>query len=198
MSFYTQQADEIKDNATQILCNLGLVDKIKKIGTLYYTGSYALDLMTWNDIDLQIVLPQGVNPMAALGDLFKEVSCNPDFLEAKIVHFKNNYKRKMPRGVYLNIKIDSPSLGGIWKIDVWVLDKEDFDKNISLLQELRSKMTPELREFILECKHAIMQGQDRMPQMSSHLLYQAILLEGMRDKKDLTAYFSAHNIEVSL
>jgi hypothetical protein len=39
--------------------------------------------------------------------------------------------------------------------------------------------------------------KERMPQMSSHLLYQAVLLEGITDRESLKKYFAKHDLEIN-
>lgn len=164
------------------------------MGDLFYTGSYNLDLMTWNDIDMQLVLKQGLDPLKELGKFFTEISKDPDFIEAQLINFTGNYKPKMPRGLYLGIKLNCPDYGGIWKLDLWVLSETDFEKNRTLINQLRAKLTPQNRQLILDLKHEMMNGNERVPQMGSHLLYQAILLEGIEDKELLYEHFKKQGV----
>lgn len=41
-------------NADRILYEFGLLDKLKKIGNAYIIGSYRMDMMAWNDLDIDI------------------------------------------------------------------------------------------------------------------------------------------------
>ena len=66
---YQNIAKSIRSNAKQILESKNIDSTIREMGDLFYTGSYALDLMTWNDIDMQIVLKEGLNPIVALGNI---------------------------------------------------------------------------------------------------------------------------------
>jgi hypothetical protein len=193
---YQNIAKSIRSNAKQILESKNIDSTIREMGDLFYTGSYALDLMTWNDIDMQIVLKEGLNPIVALGNIFNLLAKDPDFIEAQLIHFRGNFKPKMPRGVYMGIKMDCPDLGGLWKLDIWSLAKPDFEKNRSLIDTLSSKLDPHNRDLILELKHEMMAGSERVPQMGSHFLYQAILLEGMREKEILYKYFANQGISI--
>ena len=113
-----------------------------------------------------------------------------------MIRFHGNYKPKMPRGIYLGIKIDCPDLGGIWKLDIWSLEQADFDKNRSLIETLQSKLDLRNRDLILELKHEMMAGSGRVPKMGSHFLYQAVLLEGISDKGAIYNYFANHGLSV--
>lgn len=194
---YQGIAKSIRNNAKQILESKNIDSTIRKMGDLFYTGSYALDLMTWNDIDMQVVLKEDVNPIEALGSIFNLLAKDPDFIEAQMIHFRGNFKPKAPRGVYLGIKMDCPDLGGLWKLDIWSLAKLDFEKNRSLIETLSSKLDPHNRGLILELKHEMMAGSKRVPQMGSHFLYQAILLEGIREKEALYKYFANQGVFIT-
>ncbi len=193
---FQEIAKTIRNNAKQVLESKKIDSKIHEIGELFYTGSYALDLMTWNDIDMQVVVKNGTNAIEALGGIFNHLANDPGFIEAQIIHFHGNYKPKMPRGVYLGIKIDCPDLGGIWKLDIWSLEKQDFEKNRLLIKTLNSKLDPQNRALILELKHEMMDGSERVPQMGSHFLYQAILLDGIKDKEELYKYVTSQGISI--
>lgn len=193
---YHEIAKSIRSNAKQVLESKKIDFMIREIGELFYTGSYALDLMTWNDIDIQVVLKEGVNPIEALGSIFNVLAKDPDFIEAKLIHFRGNFKPKMPRGVYLGIKMDCLDLGGLWKLDIWSLAKSELEKNRILIETLTSKLDTQNRDLILELKHEMMAGSKRVPQMGSHFLYKAVLLEGMREKSSIYKYFAKQGLSI--
>lgn len=58
MSPPLNKAREIRKNSQTLLQGKAIEKCLKEMGTFYYTGSYLLDLMTCNDIDMQIVLNQ--------------------------------------------------------------------------------------------------------------------------------------------
>lgn len=196
MITYQETAKSIRTNAKRVLKSKKIDFILRNLAKLFYTGSYALDLMTWNDIDMQIVFEPHINPLEALSNLLTYLTKDPDFIEAQIIHFHGNFKPKMPRGVYLGVKIDCPNLGGIWKLDIWSLATTDFEKNRTLIKTLKSKLDPKTRNLILELKHEMMSGNDRVPQMGSHFLYQAILLNGIKDRKALYAYFANQGVTI--
>lgn len=198
MSPPLEKAREIRKNAQAILQEKGIECRLKNIGELYFTGSYTLDLMTWNDIDMQIVLREQQHSIDVLGVFFTDISKDSDFIEAQIINFTGDYKPKMPRGVYLGLKLYCQKHGGLWKLDVWSLAKKDFEKNRLLLENLRSRLTPELRKFLIEIKTEIMAEKERMPQMSSHLLYQAVLLNGITNRESLKEYFEKHKMDLNI
>lgn len=187
----------IRNNATELLKSKNIEGMIKDAGDLYYTGSYALDLMTWNDIDMQIVLKDGMDPTEVLCNLCSQLAKDESFIEAQLINFQGDYKPKMPRGVYLGLKLNCKNLGGMWKLDIWCLSKFDFDRNRALIESLKSKLNSSNRDLILEFKHELMSETGRVPQMGSHFLYQAILLENKIDKESIYNFLEERKIHVN-
>lgn len=194
---YEILAGEIKSNGSRFLIDKKIEELLQPYGTLYYTGSYALDLMTWNDIDMQIVLNKGLNPLDAISQFYIRIAHDKDFVEAQLINFTGKYKPKMPRGLFLGLKFDSPEFGGIWKLDLWSLDKNDFEKNRLLIEKIKHLLKPELRSLILELKNELMQPTGRVPQMGSHFLYQAVLLENFRKKEEIFKYLVSHGVTLA-
>ena len=48
------KSNEIKANADRILYEFGLLDRLNKIGNAHIIGSYRMDMMAWNDLDIDI------------------------------------------------------------------------------------------------------------------------------------------------
>ena len=192
-----ETALSIRNNATKLLKSKNIETMIEIAGDLYYTGSYALDLMTWNDIDMQIVLKDGLDPTEVLCNLFNQLAKDQSFIEAQLINFQGDYKPKMPRGVYLGLKLNCKDLGGMWKLDIWCLSKPDFDKNRALIEILKSKLNDNNRDLILDFKHEMMSETGRVPQMGSHFLYQAILLEDKTDRESIYNYLEERKIVVN-
>lgn len=187
----------IRNNATELLKSKKIEEMIKPSGDLYYTGSYALDLMTWNDIDMQIVVRDELDPTEILCNICNQIVIDENFIEAQIINFSGDYKPKMPRGVYLGLKLNCKNLGGMWKLDIWCLSKPDFDENRALIEILKSKLNSSNRDLILEFKHELMSETGRVPQMGSHFLYQAILLENKTDKESIYNFLEERKIHVN-
>lgn len=191
-------ASTIRANAAAFLESRGIPTLLRRFGDLHYTGSYALDLMTWNDVDLQLVLREGRNPMAALGGILQSLASAKGFREARLIRFLGAYQAHMPRGIFLGLRFDAPEWGGAWKVDLWVLEPDDFERNQNLLRDLRERLDPENRDLILELKHALMTGQDRVPAMASHQLYRFVLLDGLRKWEELRQAFQSAGLHLAL
>lgn len=188
----------IRENAVKLIREKKIEPMIAEIGELFYTGSYALDLMTWNDIDIQIALKKDLDPVEELGKIFLHFSKDPDIIETQMIHFKGDHKPTKPRGVYLGVQLNSPSCGGLWKIDFWVLQKSDIEENRQMIESYQAKLSPEARRLIIEMKAEMMKETGRVPPRGSYMLCQAILVEGLRDKMKIMRYLADAGVKLGV
>jgi hypothetical protein len=189
-------ATSIRNNGKSLLEQKNILAYLEKVGQLYFTGSFALDLMTWNDIDMQIILKEGLDPISVFLKFTEVLGQDPGFIECQMINFTGDYKPKMPRGVYLGIKLNSPEHGGIWKLDLWSLAQADFDKNRLLIERLAKEINEEDRSLILDLKTQLMKKNGRVPQMGSHFLYQAILIEKIKQPQKIFDYLVTHGVQL--
>ncbi|MCH9625485.1 MAG: hypothetical protein S4CHLAM123_06600 [Chlamydiales bacterium] len=193
---FLNAADALQLQADAILQRLQLHSLVEGMGKLHFTGSYALRLMTWNDIDMQIALKDGLAPSAALMCLLEAFVHQQHFVKAQIINFTDDYKPHWPRGYCLCLKMNFPDLGGVWKLDIWVLEQHDLEKNQGLVQKLKNALTEETRALILQMKNELMKQSGRVPKMGSHWLYQAILFQNLRDKISILDFLKEKGVSV--
>ena len=187
IKYRQEQASLIRQNAKQVIKSLEIFKVFQKYGSLFFTGSYALDLMTWNDIDMQLVAKDGLHLKQAFSEIFSHFLNHDAFIKSKVIHFHGDFKPMMPRGLYLGLEVFFQELGGVWKLDLWVLQQKDFDKNRAFIKEIENLLTPKTRDLILEMKHEMMSGNYRVPQLGSYELYKA-LIKGYKSKKEVIQY----------
>jgi len=187
---------QIRLNASAVLKNLRLEQIVNNYGTLLYTGSYVLDLMTWNDIDMQIQLHKGVDPKKAFVSILGFIMESGNFVKSQIINFQGQYKPAMPRGIYLGFEMDFPEYGGMWKFDLWSLASEDFNKNRMLIEKIQEELTPEKRKLILSLKQEMQSKEGRVPHMGSHFLYQAVILHRLNTPKEIYQFLTENGVNI--
>jgi len=193
---YLEIANQIHSQADAVLQRLKLSSLIEMLGELYFTGSYALNLMTWNDIDMQIMVKKELTPQKALMQIMDLFVNQKGLVKAQIINFNYDYKPHWPRGMCLSTQINFPDLGGIWKFDIWSLQEDDLRKNQLLLGQLQDRMSEGAKKLILEIKHELMQQSGRVPKMGSHWLYQGVLLHGLVEKKAILNFLKERGVEI--
>jgi hypothetical protein len=179
---------QIKAEADALLKEEGIEALLLQFGDVVYSGSYSLDLMVWNDIDLYLVPKEGLDWDECAASVSAAIARRKD---ADSVRVEKSLWRKMaalPEGIYVGVRMRHPRFASMWKLDIWMVDEETRTKNKQLLDAISTKLTPETRELIVKAKAALITPEGRTPSMSSVHVYQAVLDLGMRSVEDVVAY----------
>ena len=104
-------------NADRLLYEMGLLDMLREIGTPHVTGSYQMDMMAWNDLDVNIE-----NEGMTLTKLYRLTgrileTFRPSWYEAK--------EERTPEGKIVWFHgFEAMVGGGLWNVDLWFFDQE--------------------------------------------------------------------------
>ena len=175
MNDLARRSMALRIEATQLLQS-GLLDVLGQYGTPYVVGSYALDLMVWRDLDIQLEtialnLAQCFSLGGALASLLRPLR----------MHFRDEHLARtagLPQGYYWGLHLGDTAQSG-WKIDVWATGPE---QALTLRRDhdaLARALTPESRRIILEIKAAIWNHPGYRRTFSSYDVYQAVVQDGV-------------------
>lgn len=188
-------ADKLRKEADEILHGGRGIDRVlRSFGRVHYTGSYALDLMAWPDIDITMVLdgePYSFDAFFKMGRQLAQVD-GVDKIE-----FWNSLNwdvHNLPKGLYWGVRLNAGDWDVPWKIDVWAASEKEFKANQALMKRLKAELTDEARGLIVEIKHSLITPEGRTPQGSGYYIYEAVLCKGLRTAKDILAYVRDHGI----
>lgn len=178
--------EAIRAEADEILWERGLYHLLAQHGKVYPTGSYALQLMAWRDLDLYLVAP-GITVGAFFG-LGRQIA---ELLEAPRMRFRNErigHTTGMPRdGLYWGIYMgDEPA--GAWKIDLWAMDEEEHSRLQAYLDAIAARLNSEARRRILRIKSACWMQPGYRLRYSSRDIYRAVLDHDVADAGAFDAY----------
>jgi hypothetical protein len=193
MTEIIRNSERIYQQAKQLIKEKSLEEVLSDFGTLVYTGSYSLNLMTWNDIDMQFVAKDGVDPRQVIVEVHKHFLEDKELIKSQTINFSGDFKTTMPRGWYIGIQLNCLNLGGNWKLDLWQLKQKDFDANREFVDQVKAVLNSEIRTLILEIKNDLMKGQGRVPQLGSYFLYKAIL-KGLREKEEIFHFLKENGV----
>jgi hypothetical protein len=110
------------------------------------------------------------------------------------VVFERPNEPRLPGGLYFKPRIAYGSWGRPWKIDIWAIERRLIAQQTAELDELRRRITPELRELIVRYKVSRLNSQNRTPMGSGYWIYQAVLVEGRRCEAEIDAYLAEKGI----
>ncbi len=165
----------LREEASNLLYQEGMLSMLETHGTTRVIGSYALDTMTWRDIDISMQLPeeQDVSLYFAIG---KEIATK---FQVTKMSYSNHFIRDFAgfdHGLYWGIRINYA--GREWKIDLWGYGESDYQMHMSEFDTLHSQIIHADRNAILRIKHAISQRPDyRGDVYNSMAVYRAVLTD---------------------
>jgi len=184
-----ERARRLEEEADFVLHEAGVHDALRTYGRVVPTGSYFLDLMVYPDIDLYIS-QVSLEQLFAIG---AQLARSPLVFQ---VIFEKDFDQTMAGGFYLKPRIRYGDWGRPWKIDIWALDDAAIDERMAPMRRFQEKMTPPLREAILQYKVSILTSSQRTPMHSGYFIYRAFLDEGISDPGEVTRFLVEHGIQM--
>ncbi|OGO63507.1 MAG: hypothetical protein A2029_13275, partial [Chloroflexi bacterium RBG_19FT_COMBO_47_9] len=181
-----ERAAKLRQEANIVLGLVRLYDILRLYGKVFPTGSFFLDVMAYPDIDLYLT-KVNLEQLFHIGA--KLARCN---LVTQVVFEKTDDPVNLPNGLYLKLRMNYGDWGRPWKIDIWSLDEKVIMDKMTEMRHFQSRMTPELREQIINYKLSVMTTQKRTPVYSGYYVYRAFLDEGLTDSDGVTQYLISH------
>ena len=161
-----------------ILYEYGLLQIIKKYGTPFITGSYALGMMTRRDLDVNIETDDmTVKRFFHLGN--EIVSA----LNPRRVLFTNEFisrHKRFPLGLYFGVQTAIPGCPEEWNIDIWAMDTEQNKGNRQFIAELHAHVDEIKRRLILEIKTKSLEHSGYQQKFFSLDIYNAVTKYGIK------------------
>lgn len=166
----------IRRNADRILYEYGLLDMLRAIGTPHIVGSYPMDMMAWNDLDIDIEndgmsLPKLYRLTGRLLETFR-----PSWYEAK--------EERTPEGKTVWFHGFEAMVGGeLWNVDLWFFDRE----TISATEQYCSRIAAAAqREQIIAIKRGLLERDlYAFDKFRSVDVYRAVLEENIQSIDEL-------------
>lgn len=163
------------NQANCILHDLGLIDELSKYGKPHIIGSYKMDLMAWNDLDIDVE-----NEDMSLDKLYQLTNFilynfHPTWYEAKKeINKQGDTVWFHGFEFYLNNEL--------WNVDIWFLDKDTIEKAEKYCDDISAKVNQneQLRIAITEIKQELIKRSlysfDKYTSMD---VYDAVLNKGI-------------------
>lgn len=165
----------IKERADAILCERGLMAQLEKYGRPHLIGSCRMDMMAWNDIDVDIE-----NDGMSLEKLYQLTAYimeafHPFWYEAK-EEVNDEGKTVWFQG--FEAMID----GERWNFDLWFFDQDTIEKAEAFCDGIAARATPVQKKQIAWLKRELI-ARDLYAFEKFHSMdvYRAVLDEGIED-----------------
>lgn len=163
------------EQANHILFDLGLLNELNKYGKSHIIGSYRMDLMAWNDLDIDI--ENDFMSLDKLHNLTEFILSNfdPTWYEAKEkINEQGNKVWFHGFEFYLNDEL--------WNVDIWFLDKDSIKKAENYCNDIsnRIKNNEQLKNAIIELKQELIsRNLYSFDKYTSMDVYDAVLNKGI-------------------
>ncbi len=191
------QAKALHEEAESVLEELDLLNVLSKHGTVEIVGSFTLDLMTWRDIDIEVIVPKLERSMV------QEICSYLAGLERPRIDFTimDNLLDKnpnLPNSLYVGVKYfkkDLPheqrSSGSpfIWKLDIHFVTNED-SRGVAVTKDLKEKITEENKKIILELKHELASHPRYRKEIFSMDIYKSVFDHNVKNIDEFKEYLN--------
>lgn len=172
-----------KIQADRILYEFGLFKKIEEIGNAHIIGSYRMNMMAWNDLDIDIE-----NDAMSLDKLY-ELSAfitntfHPLWYEAK-EEVDTTGKRVWFHG------FETTRTGELWNIDLWFFDKATISNAESYCDNIVQNTNQAQKTIIMDIKRELLKrGVYSFDQYKSIDVYKAVMEDGVKDIDEFLTLF---------
>lgn len=137
-----------KETADYLLHDCGLLAELTKYGKVHPIGSYRMDMMAWNDLDLDVE-----NDGMSLEKLHRLTSFilekfQPVWYEAK--------EEIAPDGKTVWFHgFETMITGQLWNVDIWFFDKKKIEAATDYCDSIVRQTTPEQKRQIVAIKEEL-------------------------------------------
>lgn len=188
MQISLQQTDEnIREEARKIIYERGLDNILHFYGIPHYTGSYALQLMTWRDLDIYVETNNlDVTNFFELG---KKIA---SAFEPVKMSFRNEIILKtpgLPTGLYWGVYLGDER-NGAWKIDIWAMMPGDCRQRLEYCNNLSKQISASQKISILNIKSQCWKDPAYRKTFSSNDIYNAVLKHAVTDIEGFKKYLA--------
>jgi hypothetical protein len=151
-------------------------------------GSYALDLMTWPDLDVSVELPHE-HDVPAFFDVGRAIARS--FVAIRM-SFSNQFIRPdvpFDHGLYWGIRLSYDERE--WKLDLWGYGPDAYRAHLAEFGALRVRLAGADRLAILRVKNAVCRRPAYRRDVSSMDVYAAVADHGVRTVEQFDAWCAA-------
>lgn len=174
------------EQANHILYDLGLLNELNKYGKPHIIGSCKMDLMAWNDLDIDVE-----NDSMSLPKLYQLTKFILDTFEPTWYEAKEEINEQGNKVWFQGFEfyLDNE----LWNVDIWFFNKDIIEKTEKYCDEISLKINDneQLRTVIIEIKQELIKKSlysfDKYTSMD---VYDAVLNKGITDIDDFLEKYS--------
>lgn len=180
-------SQERRAAADRILREKGLLSRLEEIGRPHIIGSYRMDMMAWNDLDIDVENDEmTIDKLYALTE-FVLKTFRPVWYEAK------QEQNEQGENVWFH-GFETMQDGQLWNVDLWFFNRRTIEQAEAYCDGVAHRADAAQRQAILDIKtELIARGLYSFEQFKSMDVYQAVLDQGVRDVESFLKRFGKKN-----
>lgn len=169
---------DIKKNANRILYDFGLLKKLEEFGIVHIIGSYRMDMMAWNDLDIDIENDNmSLDKLYCLSSYIMQ-TFHPLWYEAK-EEITQDGKRVWFQG------FETCITGELWNIDLWFFDKNTITKSEEYCDNIIQNTNQKQKDIIVNIKKDLIErGLYSFDKFKSVDVYKAVVENNVKNTTD--------------
>lgn len=174
---------ERKLQADRILYEFGLLKRLEEIGPAHIIGSYRMNMIAWNDLDIDIENEaMSLDRLHELSAFVIKTFC-PVWYEAK-EEINADGKKVWFHG------FETTVTGALWNIDLWFFDKTAISGAEAYCDHIVQNTTPAQRDAIMDIKRGLI-ARDlySFERFKSLDVYKAVMENGVKSLDEFLALF---------
>ena len=174
-----------KSQADKILYAFGLLKELEKIGVPHIIGSYRMDTMAWNDLDIDIE-----NENMSLEQLYELSSFvlntfHPTWYEAK-EEINEEGKKVWFHGFETYIT------GELWNVDLWFFERETITNAEEYCDDIAKRTSQKQKDRIVWIKEQLIsRGLYSFEKYKSVDVYKAVMEKDVEDVEQFLSFFQS-------
>lgn len=177
----------LQAEGAQVLARLDLLAVLSRIGLPVIVGSFALGLMVWRDIDIEVYCDE--ISAGKVFDTMRPIVGVPGVYRLTFHDWSGpRADPSVPSGYYWGVRYEESPIEE-WKFDIWLVSQETTRRTgRELVETLPAELTPETRCAILQLKTTWYALPTYRHQVLSVDIYDAVLRHGVRTPDEFDDY----------
>lgn len=183
------KSNQIKEDADKLLKESKLIEVLSNYGDVRIVGSYVLNVMLRPDLDVYAVAKENSREkmLQVVYDIFK----SNYFDEIRFINCIDFAQDAIgPKGYYIQPHV---TIGeNRWKLDVWLMDEEEFKPYTEeFLELLRNDKDQEKRLAILRLKEEFADKKKYIKGVTGKVIYTAVLKDNITTPEEFKVYLES-------
>jgi hypothetical protein len=171
------QDRRLREEADRLLDRHDILAILQKFGQPHISGSYALPLMTWRDLDIYLEMPDLSRD--GFFELGRRLAIAIAPRKASFTDHLNFPATENVPGFYCGIHTDLLSRGG-WKIDLWGVNAATCAERVRHAERIAAGLTAETRAAIFSIKNEVCRHPRYRDTITSQHVDDAVQSGGVR------------------